>query len=721
MIPSTPTPLANGQAVREAINQGFTRAELASLADKDATRVYAGANTNGKVVKNKIVNAIDNYRAAVNCFVKALPSLPNDGSAELVRNEIRRLLERLGELQSMARKIPKNEDDEDDDADDDRLNHIDDNLRDIRNKLSADVTNLRNHTRFKVGDVVEIQDKNNNARWRRGVINNIDDKTSSSYHVTYSDDHSNENSVPEVRIRDPLSNNNNDEPTTTTTTALSSEIESAAMIVAEERRLIVSEIVESERVYRNALRDLTKYYLTPMSNPLRWGGERTKSETVFSQKIMTTTEIKTIFANIEEIAGLSEIFFDALEVRFNTWTVDQKLGDVFILYAPFFSCYATYADAIASSAAMLESIRGEREAFETVCAMALAKGVAPLEAIMRLPCTRVGEYKRLLERLCRRTPESHPDYDTIKDAYIAMGAVEEQISQTLNRKENQRRVLEIETKFKPPLALVTPSRLLIRHSANLKRIDQGSREPLNRLVWLFNDVILCGRPSEWFAQGFYRYDGQIRIRHARNAPEFGPTAFEIQGTADSGGGMITWVFLCPDEMEKKSWLNDLRGFVISGNKNNHRRSGGSSSGGGGGGRKSSNATSPTNQGTGGSSSSTLLGPVTRNVIGVHKSQQQQQQPDDSYWRELKDEQSGKNFYYCEKTKETSWEKPQWRKVMAEYDFDGSDANATDELKFRKGDVFLMEDVIGSEFGWARAKVPGTNKQGSVPKNRVKFI
>ena len=174
-------PLANGQAVREAMNQGFARAELASVADKDATRVYAGASASGSVVKQKVTNAIDNYRAAVNCFLKALPSLSDDRSADLVRAEIRRLLARLGELQTMLTAVDPDAGGGGDEVD------ADEGAADARRRaVEADADEIRAR-RFKPGDRVEAQQPGAPNAWRAGVVVDAEDGTD-AYRVRYDDD-----------------------------------------------------------------------------------------------------------------------------------------------------------------------------------------------------------------------------------------------------------------------------------------------------------------------------------------------------------------------------------------------------------------------------------------------------------------------------------------------------------------------------------------------------
>jgi hypothetical protein len=210
--------------VREAINQGFARAELASLADAQATKVYQGAHADGTVVANRITGAVENYQAAISCFVKALPFLPDDGSSELVRNEIRRLMGRLGQLQQMLAEVTGGEGGPAPASEDD----------DRERKLMADLL-------FRVGDRVAVLVDD---VWRPGTVTAVDYERG-TYAVQLDDGSATREDVEAGRVR-------------------------AHNDTAAEREQIVSEIVESERVFRDQLRFLIRFYLVPLSKPQHW-------------------------------------------------------------------------------------------------------------------------------------------------------------------------------------------------------------------------------------------------------------------------------------------------------------------------------------------------------------------------------------------------------------------------------------------------------------------
>jgi len=204
--------------VRELVNNAFARAELASIADTQTMKVYGGAHADGEVVANRITGAVEQYQAAISCFMKALGYLrEDDGSAELVRTEIQRLMMRLGKLQQMLAEVTGEPAPPADDRD---------------RRLLADLL-------FRVGDRVQVFV---DEQWKPGTVIAVD-FDAGTYTVEL-DDGTVCNNIPGELVRA-----NND---------------------VAEREVIVSEIVESERMFRDQLRFLIKYYIVPLSKPQHW-------------------------------------------------------------------------------------------------------------------------------------------------------------------------------------------------------------------------------------------------------------------------------------------------------------------------------------------------------------------------------------------------------------------------------------------------------------------
>jgi len=499
--------------------------------------VYAGAKADGKVVAEKCTNAIENYKAAVSCFVRALPSLQDERSAELVRAEIRRLMARLGELGEILRN-----------ADPDHpLAAADSTTLDEGGSGDALNNRLLQDLRFQVGDEVEVDET------RPGVVSSVDLETG-TYGIQY-DDGTRETGVPESRVR-----------TRTKPVSLDGAPSWITFKDANdfERYKLWSEIVESERVYRDSLNHLVQNYIIPLDSPMQWAGTKSKNETVFSQKSITKEERVQLFGNVEDIAGTSVMVFDALEKRFTSWESEQKLADIFLEFSSLFlEGYPLYAETVYSSIDLLKRLSAERGSFEAVIERAKLYGAPPLEDLLRAPLTRPAQYKRLLQSLAHRTNSDHPDSKAIRDSFVLMGKVEEAMELALNRLKLEAQLLQIEQTFAPAIKIARKGRYLVKFDENLKRIEGSTTSP--RCVWLFNDLVIVGRKSEWFNKGQYRHLGQFFVTKARAAPEYGPLAFEIAGKSES------WIFVAFDDRDKHEWLQALRGFIATKTRVSERR------------------------------------------------------------------------------------------------------------------------------------------------------
>ena len=654
------------------------RAELASIADKQMrsvlgeggpTPVYEGGRATGSVALDKVNNAIDNYKAAVACFVRVLPSLSDQKSVELVRSEIRRLLARLGELQDILRRV-KNDDD------------ITEEEKDFKIEEERTTNSLLHDLKFSVGDDVVVDNV------KSGKISSVD-LEKGTYGVTYNDD-SIELNIPEPRIQlKPL------------VISHKSDLKFADVNEAE-RYELWSEIVESEKIYRDSLKNLLELYLTPMDSPMQWIGEKIRNDTKFSKKTLTESEKNTIFGNSEDIYGTADMVYNSLEKRFMEWKLDQKLAEVFLEFGSLYDQYPIYAETFNDALQLIQKIRQERSSFEAIEMRAKQFGAAPLETLLRLPMERPSEMKRLLSLLSKRTKETHPDFQYIREAFVLFGKIEEQLQYALHRVELEAKVKEVEKLFEPQISLAKKGRRILKSSLSLKRIEGPNA--VARLVWVFNDLVLVGRKSEWNEWGFknvgYRYvDIMQGISKARGALEYGPFAFEISNETQ------TWIFVTNSEEEKREWLLALKGFIPV--KKSRRKStltvqADVSD------RRSSTAVSPPPPPPPllpfvKNSSSTQLGQETLKVM-----------------MKLKENQHQSGALPSSSLPLPPRNQPVWRRARAKYTFKGEQLT---DLPFKKGEVLevLIDTPNFVPNSWITARRLTDTESGQVPANYLEFL
>ena len=79
---------------------------------------------------------------------------------------------------------------------------------------------------------------------------------------------------------------------------------------------------------------------------------------------------------------------------------------------------------------------------------------------------------------------------------------------------------------------------------------------MDYFFWLFNDLLIYGRKSEFFAIGKFRFLDKIDLKSVRVAKEYGENTIEISDLKEK-----KWLLCFNNKHSFNSWMNDLRGFV----------------------------------------------------------------------------------------------------------------------------------------------------------------
>jgi len=558
-------PAARGIDVREQINQGFVRSELGSAADAKADSVYQSAEVSPALLRRHASAAELNYMAAISCFLRALPSIKDTRSLRLIKTEVNRLLRRLEGMRALLREA-------------DRLDAInngnpvalepweridycpeegfdwqhlvqefDDDLEDAFNKLSLDdnadgsdqagpVHDKRplvdQSAMFQPGTPVEV--KMRNGSWEPAEVVSLDRNT---YNVRFPDN-AEEQGVAEERVR---ARQVQDERV----------VDSLEHSEHLQRMEVMSEIIESERQYNLDLQNLDEHFIRVLRNPSHWGGQKDGSETWFSQRTLDEEEGKQVFANMPDIIEMNRSFLSALEAAFAKMECDQSLATVFLDFAPRFKLYSEYIVQFEESQRLIAKFRKERSGFESADKLAAALNVPPLAELMKKPVNRIKTYMSQLQRLNERTPAAHQSFDATKSAIVEFRKVQIFMAQAIHVRENQAQLHHIEASFSPSLKLASPSRFFI-HRGQLARIED--RNGKDRLIFLFNDLVICAKASRWLAPGSLREKGRLQLGSYGAAPDFGPHAFFVS-ERPSGN---RWVLVASNFEEKELWFSKLK-------------------------------------------------------------------------------------------------------------------------------------------------------------------
>ncbi len=642
------TAQSRGINVREQINQAFVRSEIGTVADDKALRIYSAAQVDPNLLKLKASSAVDNYLAAIYCCLKAIPSVRDVRSKKLLRDHVNQLLKRLGKMRELVAEAdrlaalnggnpvelgPNDRINLDTDGMDESLNHanfrneLDDEMAAAFDLLGLDGEDEPSPApiMLPIGSEVEVLDPNSGV-WEPGTVAGIDHDT---YTIVYADG-SDEPNVIASRVRLPVP-------------SLESSTSSDWSTTENQARLeVMSEIMESERQYVFDLNNLNQFYVHVLRNPAHWGGQKEKKETWFSQKTLNDEEAKLVFANIEEIIPMNTKFLQELEALFAEMQTEQSLADVFVEYAPKFKLYVDYVVQFEDSQLLIEQMQRERMGFASAAEAAATQNIPPLKELMQRPLERTKEYIQLLQRLKDRTPSNHPSIPRLERAIQIFGHIDTYVKEAKNMKKNQEILGEIGERFSPQIGLKKPRRFFI-FKEKVHRMEHGN--PKERVLWLFNDIVICSRPSKFLNRGAYRDLGHLVIKSVSDSSEYGPLAFQIKSVKGE-----TWTLMCETSEMKAVWRKKFslsNGLIVT-DQNTIRADSTFS-------LKSGSNVSPV---TTTPVSSTSFGAGGQSVAAPPPPPPPPPRAIPDGWVELYDETAQKHYYYSQKLNITQWEMPE---------------------------------------------------------------
>jgi hypothetical protein len=264
---------------------------------------------------------------------------------------------------------------------------------------------------------------------------------------------------------------------------------------------IAREILQSERSYVAALRQLVERFLRPLK----------------SHQWVDADVLKTVCGNAEVILAYNEQLLAQLEERMRVYySSGQRLGDIFVSMVQFLKVYTTYINAYNQAIATFSEAKHASPEFRAFLAQASHEaGGRDLSSFLIMPVQRIPRYVMLLEDLARHTPEGHRDREDVLRARDQVREVADYVNERKKDAENLTQVLAIQERIKEGrpernfLAAVPHRRYLRQGPLSLLEPRLDRRDDL--YAFLFSDVLLLLQPIQ-----------HATTRHMRN-PSHGTT------------------------------------------------------------------------------------------------------------------------------------------------------------------------------------------------------
>ena len=183
------------------------------------------------------------------------------------------------------------------------------------------------------------------------------------------------------------------------------------------------------------------------------------------------------------------------------------------------------------------------------------EGVAgDFQGLLIQPIQRIPRYPLLLSRILELSPPDHPDHAPLQRAVDQVMDVAQHLNESLRRREEELRVLDLQKCFFPPFRLVAPGRRLLYQGELTKLAAMPSsslKERKRHTFFLFNDSIAYGQ--QIFA-GFYQARRLLKLKgwDAGTGPNIGTLRFKIM--ADPKDLIVE----AKNQQEKQAWLRMIK-------------------------------------------------------------------------------------------------------------------------------------------------------------------
>jgi hypothetical protein len=261
------------------------------------------------------------------------------------------------------------------------------------------------------------------------------------------------------------------------------------------REHAAKELLSTERTYADGLRIMVECYIQPFA-----------MLTDTAKQIISTNDIKILFSNCRQLSFFHTQMLAKLTDRLSEYNATTtRLGDVFVELAPFFKVYQEYVNNYDSAQKHLLELKKNNARFaETLADIEKSPASAGKDLLSYLitPVQRVPRYEMMLAEIVKLTPDEHVDSEALRTALAGIKKAAVGINEAKRKAESSQRMTNLDAAAAghsaehqvSPAAAASP--LLCSRACCSSRTTSKLKEVL---LFLFNDVLIVGRPKSKFA------------------------------------------------------------------------------------------------------------------------------------------------------------------------------------------------------------------------------
>lgn len=291
-----------------------------------------------------------------------------------------------------------------------------------------------------------------------------------------------------------------------------SEATLADSIRSRKRGQVARELVETERRYFGVLQTVKSRFFDPVQKALETTtGTGTGAGEKGKEKVLSKRTAQEVFANFEDVYGLSKtvlaaledmavrsrLFDDGEEEEEGTRRKEARVGQTLQPFVPFFKLYAPFARNFPRSQTALalhSSPTGPSPLFAALVSAPDADsnttGGLSLAHLLLSIIQRVPRIELLLGQLLKYSdPVRDRDYATLDQVKRGISDVARQLNRAMREDEERVQILNIQARFDGEVRLLSPGRRLVRTGrVRVRSCRAGEwRQEKDKTAFLFSD------------------------------------------------------------------------------------------------------------------------------------------------------------------------------------------------------------------------------------------
>ena len=163
---------------------------------------------------------------------------------------------------------------------------------------------------------------------------------------------------------------------------------------------VIQEMVTTEKSYLKGLEWLAK-----------WKKELSENN------ILNDNEITELFSNVfDNIVKLSQTFYEDITKRYESWSSESEVGDIYLKILPFFKLYTDYCNNNDKAGKTLTKLMDKNKKFKEYILQEEKKAGLTFESYLITPIQRIPRYEMLLNTALKYTNKNKSDYEKLKKA-----------------------------------------------------------------------------------------------------------------------------------------------------------------------------------------------------------------------------------------------------------------------------------------------------------------